>query len=617
MRQLAWITLFALLLVLSGCRTQESPPGLLNVLDFAPRQAEVGDRIEIIGTGFPEGRKATLTFRGELHRPGREPIRNVEIVARATSTSQTRIGFVLTEEIADQLCGKGDDADHTTFHGDVIAAFAPRTSGAPPVTGAVRDVELDLPGPPMPPAVVAARTEEGKRAAEFFGVVLEDDEARGGIPVKALTPGGRGERAGLEAGDVLEEVDGVRVRTVADLSVAGVGRFAKIAVRRGKLTEPVELSIDVQGFRRAAPKDLAMAGAIVGLAALLLLSFLFPAARFVTFLEQRIARRLRQRQKLAEVRARMRRGLRDEGTSSSGGFVARVVPYLAFVGVSAGGTIAVFGRSLVHPDLDLGIIVVVLLTAQTASTLVWSGWKGKRRWSLWGGIKGALTAVSLRIPALVAIATVVLAVGSARVTDIVGAQGALPWDWFAFRSPVFLAAFVLVIAALIPSRVRSTGPLEAAELEGAGPSSAPSHALAWVELLTMSQLAALLFAGGFRVPFLDVAMSWKGYALGALLLQLKAWGIVAMVLGLRWVLPLLTLERALGIWWRWILPASLLVLVLSLGWVIGSRFPLFRNVEPLFGYVLFAATLLVTIVGIRRIRRELRVAPAAHVNPWL
>lgn len=133
----------------------------------------------------------------------------------------------------------------------------------------------------------------------------------------------------------------------------------------------------------------------------------------------------------------------------------------------------------------------------------------------------------------------------------------------------------------------------------------------------MSQLAALLFAGGFRVPFLDVAMSWKGYALGALLLQLKAWGIVAMVLGLRWVLPLLTLERALGIWWRWILPASLLVLVLSLGWVIGSRFPLFRNVEPLFGYVLFAATLLVTIVGIRRIRRELRVAPAAHVNPWL
>ncbi len=484
----------------------------------------------------------------------------------------------------------------------------------------VRDVELDLPGPPVAPAVVAARVEEGKRAAAFFGLTLDDENTRGGLVVKDVVSGGRAARAGVEAGDVLREADGVRVRTIEDLAVAGSGRFAKLSVRRGKIKEPIELSIDVQGFRRAAPKDLAAAGAIVGLAGLLLLSFLFPAARFVTFLERRVARRLRQRRNLEEMRARMRRGLSEDGSAAGAKFGARVVPYLAFVGVSAGGTVAVFGRSLVQPDLDLGIIVVVLLTAQTASTLVWCGWRGKRRWSLWGGIKGALTAVSLRIPVLVAIASVVLSVGSARIADIVDAQGALPWDWFAFKSPVFMAAFVLLLASLLPTRARRSGPLAAAELEpagGASSSAAPSHALEWVEILVLCQLAALLFAGGFRVPLLSDAASWQARGAGALLLQLKAWSIMALVLGLRWVLPLLTLERALGIWWRWVLPASVLVMGATLAWVVGSRFPLVQNVEPLFGYVLFAATLLVTVVAIRRVRRELRMAAPAHVNPWL
>jgi hypothetical protein len=69
-------------LVLWGC-SLEPPAALVSAMDVSPRDAEVGDRIEVIGAGFPEGKPATVSFRGDLHRPGQEPIRRVEIVVPA------------------------------------------------------------------------------------------------------------------------------------------------------------------------------------------------------------------------------------------------------------------------------------------------------------------------------------------------------------------------------------------------------------------------------------------------------------------------------------------------------------------------------------------------------
>ena len=59
---------------LAGCVSTEAPPQLLNVLDFAPREAEVGDRLEVIGSGFPEGKTAHVVFKGTLYRPGHKAI---------------------------------------------------------------------------------------------------------------------------------------------------------------------------------------------------------------------------------------------------------------------------------------------------------------------------------------------------------------------------------------------------------------------------------------------------------------------------------------------------------------------------------------------------------------
>src|SRR3954471_23872041 len=85
------------LLASAGCVTVDAPPQLLNVLDFAPREAEVGDRLEIIGSGFPEGKTARVVFKGTLHRPGKKPVKGVEIDVEAANSSSDKIQMMFTE----------------------------------------------------------------------------------------------------------------------------------------------------------------------------------------------------------------------------------------------------------------------------------------------------------------------------------------------------------------------------------------------------------------------------------------------------------------------------------------------------------------------------------------
>src|SRR5688500_12306843 len=53
----------------------------LDVIDLVPRDVDVGDRIEVLGTNLPsgEGRTAVVIFSGELRRPGQQPLLDQEV----------------------------------------------------------------------------------------------------------------------------------------------------------------------------------------------------------------------------------------------------------------------------------------------------------------------------------------------------------------------------------------------------------------------------------------------------------------------------------------------------------------------------------------------------------
>ena len=174
--------LLAFVLLLTGCVFHRGTASAPERPRFCPGEAEVGDRLEVIGAGFPEGKSAHVLFKGTLYRPGHKAIKGVEIDVQSASSSADKIEMMFTEGLQTSFCGSGDDAMHTTFKGDVIVSFPASTPGALPITGSARDVQIDFRSPSSRRAVVQARQDEGDRALKFMGLTVSDESpASGGL----------------------------------------------------------------------------------------------------------------------------------------------------------------------------------------------------------------------------------------------------------------------------------------------------------------------------------------------------------------------------------------------------------------------------------------------------
>lgn len=621
----------ALAVVLGGCRLDDPGPDLLAIADLSPHDVDVGDRLELIGSGFPEGKPATVVFRGELRRPGKKPVRGAKIVAKAASMSANRVALQLTEDLQVAFCGRGDAADHTTFRGDISVAFSPKVSGTEPVAGTLHNAVLDVEGPAVPRDVAAARKAEAERAQTFLGLELASD-ASGELSVKGVAPKGRAERAGVQPGDVLIDLDGTSLLAPTDLVPSGDQRFAELTLRRGRLREPLVRRIDVQGFRHRAPSDLAVSAILIGLAVGLLILFMSPTAGLLAWAERRVALRLKATRSRNPGGGALRRALRaivsdDLLPASIDKPLLRLLPYVIFVAASAAFTVLAFGRSLIAPDLDVGILLLSTITALVASGLMLGGFRRGGRWSLVDGIVGALSILSYQVPLVLGVVCVVLTAGSLRVDDVVASQGSAPWSWYAFSSPVLLLAFALVMAATLPEASRA--PLELPEADGETPGVVSSHPALrcvmflaeWGAVFVTSGVAAALFLGGWRLP----GVSWNVQqsstsllALGALLFQVKCWSLVLGSLALRWALPRVRIEQMAALCWRYLVPLSLVALLSTVLWLIGAHSPVLRAVQGGTGYVMFALSLLVCAWFARRVVSGLGDPhPQANVNPWL
>lgn len=632
MRVAFWSLLaIALSVLLGACRLDDGGADLLRIADVSPRDVDLGDRLELAGSGFPEGKPATVVFRGELHRPGEVPVKDARIVAKGASLSSGRVALQITEDLQTAFCGRGATADHTTFRGDITVAFSPRTSGAAPVSGTLHNAVLDVDGPAPSREITQERDADAERAQQFMGIELSSD-ASGQLSVKSVVPAGRADRAGIVPGDVLVDLDGTSVLSARDLVPAGGLRFAELTVRRGRTLDPVVRRVDVQGFRHRAPSELSISAILVGLAIGLVLLLVSPIARLFGWAERRVADRLRA------LRAARKRG--GAFRSVLGAVVSddllpamldrswlRVLPYIVFVAASAAFTALAFGRSVIAPDLDVGVLLLGMITALVATGLMLGGYRRGGRWSLIDGIIGALSILSYQVPLAAGVVSVVLVTGSLRVQDAVLAQGALPWSWYAFHSPVLLLAFCLVMASTFPEASRA--PLELPEADGETPGVVVAHpALRSLMFLAEcgvvfvnSGVAAALFLGGWRLP----GVSWNVQqssaslmALGALVFQIKCWLLVLGVLATRWALPRVRVEQMAAVCWRYLVPLSLALLVSTVLWLIGGQSPILRAVESGTGYVMFALSLLVVAWFARRVAASLRDTQAhVNVNPWL
>lgn len=570
-----------------GCQ-RELPLRLVEVHGVTPKDLEAHDRLEIRGAGFPQGRLASLTFRGTLHRPGRAPER-ARIDAQGNVLGQNRIDLEISEGLLASFTDTGARADHTTFRGELEVVFASQSTSAPPIAATLQGVVLDVFPSGVRVEEDATREQEGARVLGFLGLTAHSSGT--GLLVETVARGSRGEEIGVVAGDMLTAFDGVTLARLGDIRPAG-GREAQLSFRRGESREETR-DVSLLGLASGLPKDFSLVVSLLGLALVLVLAFVAPFEGKLGRAEVAIAGRLRQ------IRDRGLSGLAKAGAKGFFGEkpsreLSWLPPTVLFAASAALFALPGAG-SLVGEDLDLLLLFVAFLASSLAVAL------GQEE-GFYSRARAVGAAILLSIPLVLALVSAVSLTGSLRGVDAVRGQGPLPWEWNAFRSPFALG---LVLACIFAQAFLGARPR--------GKKHTPSADTAYrVGLLFSSGVIAVLFFGGYRLPGTVDKLSIFARLVAGLMLVAKAWGIAGLSLLVRFSLPSTKVDDAFRKGAR-VLPIALVAFVAGLAW---TRWRVRFEVEGALGGVLVLACAVFFARLLARVKYAAET-PSPHVDPFL
>jgi NADH-quinone oxidoreductase subunit H len=587
---------------LAACDRDGVPP-LVEVSEVSPREIEVGDRMELRGSGFPQGRTARVTFRGTLLRPGRQAVHGATIESEGVVIAGDRIEVVVSEPLEERFCGHGDKAAHTTMTGDVEVAFSSSTPGAPPLVGVMHGMTLDITPSSVRASVVESRTAEGAHVLAFLGVTPGVATPRG-LPIEKLAPGSPGDLAGFQPGDLISAVDGVHVRDVSDVTPASA-RSAQITLRHGDSGTEETKTVAMIGYAGdRIPLEYGPALLLVGLALAVLVLLIIPAPAIASALELRLARRLRAAGLKTAALALFGRGPRAIGSA------------LASVLI---GTFAL-GPHVIGADLDGAVLLVAAIALFLASRVASAG-----------GVKAsARAALDVVLPGLVltaSLAGIVIHGGALHLAELVGAQGGAPWEWSALRQPVASAlAFAYLGALLVMLRTRDDARLLSDARMDEGDASRPAAAqassvhaekngrlLERLGLVVAAGLGVAVFFGGWQLPGGVEARSTVLQVVAALLFVAKIWGLVAVLLGAATLASPWSAAEARRFMLRRLVPGlGAGAVLLAVSRKLGPS----ESLEAAVGAAVVTALVLIALRTAFRIR-DAMLRPEPHASPFL
>jgi NADH-quinone oxidoreductase subunit H len=256
--------------------------------------------------------------------------------------------------------------------------------------------------------------------------------------------------------------------------------------------------------------------------------------------------------------------------------ISAVPAFLAFSVIPMGPTVSIFGERtpLQLTDAPIGVLVVLACSAMGVYGIVLAGWASGSTYPLLGGLRSAAQMVSYEIAMGLSIVAVFLYAGTMSTSEIVAAQAdgtqlsffGLEFTgpgWFAVLLPV---SFVIYAIAVVGETNRAPFDLPEAESELVGGFHTEYTSLKfalfflaeYINMVTVSALAATLFLGGWRAPWpLSI---WDGANSGWLPM---VWFLLKVVLALfvfiwlRGTLPRMRYDQFMRFGWKVLVPTAL------------------------------------------------------------
>ena len=237
--------------------------------------------------------------------------------------------------------------------------------------------------------------------------------------------------------------------------------------------------------------------------------------------------------------------------------IITVIPALIVMAVVPWGeTIGLFGREIFLgiSDINVGILYIMSVTSIAVYGITLAGWSSNNKYAMMGGLRSAAQMVSYELALGMAFVGPIMLAQSMSLLDIVNAQERV---WFVVWQP--LGTLIFIIAGLAEvNRAPFDMPEAEQELtagyhtEYSGMKFSLFFMAEYIKMIAISAIAASLFFGGFRGPFV-VQLPW----LGPIYLFIKILIGLGFMIWVRATLPRIRYDRLMAFGWKILLPAAI------------------------------------------------------------
>ncbi len=249
-----------------------------------------------------------------------------------------------------------------------------------------------------------------------------------------------------------------------------------------------------------------------------------------------------------------------------------IAPVLVIVASVGTFSFLPWNKGAVILDFNVGVFLITAISSIGVVGIFLAGWGSNNKYSVISAMRGAVQMISYEMSLCLCLITVVALTGTMQVSGIIDAQTG-PWNWMIFKGhiPAIIAFIVFLIAG---NAEANRGPFDLAEAESeltagyhteySGMGFGFYYLAEYLNLFVISGIATTVFLGGWAPINIGVAGfdNVMNYIPGIVWFLGKAFGVVWLLMWVRWTFPRLRIDQILALEWKYLMPLSLLNLVL-------------------------------------------------------
>jgi NADH-quinone oxidoreductase subunit H len=268
------------------------------------------------------------------------------------------------------------------------------------------------------------------------------------------------------------------------------------------------------------------------------------------------------------IKLMMKEGLTPDGADK---LLFNLAPFIVMMAAMLLLVPIAFARNFQVWDINIGVLYISAVSSISVIGILVAGWASNNKYSLLGAMRSGAQIVSYELSAGLSIISIVVLTGSLQLSDIIAAQQN---GWWIFKGhiPVLIAFVIFIIAATAET---NRAPFDLAEAESeltagfhteySGMKFALFFLAEYINIFIVCAIGATLFFGGWMPLHIG---NWTGfnhvmdYIPSSIWFLGKTFGLIFLIMWFRWTFPRLRVDQLLNLEWKYLLPMSMVNLLL-------------------------------------------------------